>query len=109
MKSKLNKKVTAALILLAMNANAASFKGYNKDTSVDALKYTEKVQRMSETKKDLLILISGQAGLYKFPKTVSYFDEVKNYLSDSMKAKKTLVFEIDPTTAKILRISEAPK
>jgi hypothetical protein len=92
-----------------MGANAASFKGYKRQPAGETLKYTETVERFSETQDDFLILISRHAALYRFPKSVSYADQVRDYLNNRIRTKKLLIFEVDPTTAEILNISDVQK
>lgn len=96
-------------IILTTTAYASSFKGYKKSSSGDSLKYTASIQRILETDQDFHILISGYAAFYRFPKTVSYADQVRGYLNTRMKNKKKVVIEIDPRTAEIIFISDPAK
>jgi hypothetical protein len=109
MKSNFSKIILGVLIFFNMNANASSFKGYKRQPAGEILKYTETVERFSETNDDFLILISRHAALYRFPKSVGYADQVRDYLNSRMRAKKLLSFEVDPTTAEILNISDIQK
>ncbi|MCX7978941.1 MAG: hypothetical protein N2578_08050, partial [Bdellovibrionaceae bacterium] len=69
-------------------------------------KYVEVIERFIEDEKDFLVLISRRAAFYRFPKTVTYAGDVRNFLSDRMKKKRLVEFEVDPTTAQILKISD---
>lgn len=91
---------------MASPVNASSFKGYRRQPTAELTTNTGTINRFIETEKDFLILISGYAAFYRFPKTVSYADQVRGYLNSRMKTKKTVVFEIDPRTAEIINLSD---
>jgi hypothetical protein len=109
MKCKFIEIIFGALFLFNVGANAASFEGYKRQPAGEVLKYTETVERFSETQDDFLIQISRHAALYKFPKSGTYTDQVRFYLKNRMGTKKLLVFEVDPFTARILNISDTQK
>lgn len=93
-------------LMMASQVNASSFKGYKRQPTAQMTTNTGSIVRFIETEKDFLILISGYAAFYRFPKTVSYADQVRGYLNSRMKNKKAVVFEIDPRTAEIISLSD---
>lgn len=109
MKSKLNKILLGVLVSLGINANAASFKGYKKKIEGKVFIYTETAERFTETQDEFLILMSRHAAFYRFPKSVAYAAQVRDFLNNRIKTKQVLIFEVDPMTAKILNISDVQK
>ena len=109
MKLKFNIIIVGIILFLNISANSSNFKGYKRQPAGEPLKYIETVERINETQEDFLILISPHAAFYRFPKNIGYVDQVRKYLNGRMKTKGLIIFEIDPTTAEILNISDAQK
>jgi hypothetical protein len=91
---------------MAANAEASQFKGYGKSPNGETLTLNETIDRITETQHDFLVLISRHAALYRFPKFDEYAGQVREFLQSRSKNRKAVVFQIDPTTARILYVSD---
>ena len=99
---------TALIVIsLTANANPTMFKGHSRSINQESISISGAIERYYETETEYLILISRHAALYSFPKDLSYSDEVKSFINDRIKSKKTVLIKIDPRSAQILVIQDA--
>lgn len=79
----------------------AKFKGYSRTPNAQTEILREPLERFEESSKNFLILVKGHAAFYTFPKKESYNDQVREFLQSSLKSKKSITLEVDPTTSQI--------
>ncbi len=87
-------------------ASATKFKGFTGNYKTKSITLNESVERVVETEKEFLILLSRHAAFYRFPKTPEYSLDVRTYLNKLIKSKKRINFEIDPVSTEIKFIKE---
>ena len=100
--------VVTVIALMGVEASALKLKGYDQTDKVKPVVLKASVERFKETDREFLIVFSGRAALYHFPKTKDLALRAREFLNESKTLKKKLVATIDPKTAKILFLESAP-
>lgn len=82
-------------------------KGYDNPSKVKPLVLNEVVERFRESKDEFLIVFSGHAAIYRFPKSGDITNRAREFLKEKVNSKKKISATIDPKSAKILFLEDS--